>query len=207
MSKSVRIVTAHDGARYFNEMANVAKELAERAGHTLEIIQTTGVKHKKASLMEVVFSEEWVVWMDTDSMLMGNIDHLFELDCDLILCVKEPENRSGRYGSYLYSGFVCVHNTSAGREFLKSWRESPTDQPSDQLNLHRVLEEYLDDSVYDQIGTTQVYGELRVHFLDPDVYYHQKSIHKMIPPAIGTKALHFKGRLHRKWLEYKGFLC
>ena len=203
MSKSVRIITAHDGMRYYTDMAATAVVLAMRLGYTLEVKKTTNVKHSKASILKGALTSEWVVWMDSDSMLLGNIDHLFEVDCDLILPVKEPKNRSNRYGSYLYSGFVCVHNTSAGREFLSRWEESPTDQPSDQLNLNRVLDEYLDSSVYNQIGTVQTYGDLKVYLLDPNLYCHQQSIRDMVVPAVGVNVLHFKGRLHRQWPGYK----
>jgi len=84
MSNSVRIITAHDGARAFAQMADIAKVCAEKVGHDLEIIRDTGIKHRKATLMLGAFTEEWVVWMDSDSMLMGNIDHLFDIDCDII---------------------------------------------------------------------------------------------------------------------------
>lgn len=208
MSKSVRIVTAHDGARYFTAMADIAKTLAEKAGHELEIIRDTGIKHKKSTLLLDALTEEWVVWMDADSMILGNIDHLFEIDCDLIVNVKEPVNRSTKYGTYLYSGFVCVRNTPAGIDLLKRWQGGDTDQPSDQFNLNKVLEDYLDDAVYDQHGTTQTYGDLRVHLLDPNIYCHTQSIRDGVYPPDEVNVLHFKGRTHRLWRDYKRkFLC
>ncbi len=210
----IRIVTAHDSTRHYAEMADVAKVCAKRVGYDLEIKETINVKHSKASILKNALTKEWVVWMDSDSMLMNNIDEVFETDADVVLVVQEPlfwetgaRHQSKRFGFYLFSGFVAVRNTKQGKQFLDNWGSCPQTQTSDQRNLHDMFEGHIDDSIYDKAGETITVNGLKIHLLDPDIYVHRQAIHDMEPPVAHIKIIHFVGRLHRKWPEYKGLLC
>jgi len=201
----MNIVTAHDENRYYADMAKVAKVWAKKQGYALHIEQETNVKHTKATLLQKYLTGEWALWMDADSMLMKNIDDLQLVDCDMALSVKEPEVRSKKYGSYLYSGFVLVKNTTAAKRFLDDWSNCRK-AGSDQFNLHTILHPYLDDSIYGRVGEVVNFGGLRVHLLDPDVYCHQTSIRRMILPPNYVSVIHFKGSLQKLWPDYKKLL-
>jgi hypothetical protein len=204
----MKIITAHDGARHYGDMAKVAGHCAHQQGQALEIIEQKDVKHSKPSLMMQYL--KWsltTIWMDADSMIVGDINSfMFAQHFDIALSVKEPENASKRFGSHLYSGLVVAQNTSPAWNFLKDWEAKMTHK-SDQRNLHEVLKPYLDDSIYEKAGEIVQMGDLRVMLLDPNVYVHTKSIHDMVPPAPEAKVIHFKGALHKKWPEYRNFLC
>ena len=203
----MKIITAHDGARHYEDMATVSQMCATREGYNLEVQEMEDVKHSKPGLMLKHFAGAWTVtWMDADSMIVGNIDEIFHPCYDVAFAVKEPENASNRFGSYLYSGLVVTHNTHAAINFLLEWKRSMVHK-SDQRNLHEVLGAYLDDSIYEKAGEVVVMDGLRVLLLDPNVYVHTKSIHDMVAPPPEAKIVHFKGALHKKWPEYKRFLC
>lgn len=203
----MNIITAHDGARYYADMATVAQTCALRNRYELRIHQQEDVKHLKPTLMLKYFKAvSTVAWMDADSMIVGNIDELFQSEFDIALAVKEPENASSRFGSYLYSGLVVAHNTNKAVEFLMEWKKKMVHK-SDQRNLHEVLKPHLDDSIYEKAGETVDMGGLKVLLLDPNVYVHTKSIHDMVAPPEEAKVVHFKGALHKKWPDYKRFLC
>ena len=208
MSKAVRIITAHDGARYYADMAETAKRCAKRQGYNLEIEKTINVKHSKARILTNALTEEWAIWMDSDSILMGRIDELFKGDYDIALVVQEskfqtPKFKSNKYGAYLYSGFVVAHNTKRARQFLSEWDQCPQTQPSDQKNLCSLFEDHLDSSIYSKIGKIIEINGLRILLLDPNIYCHRQAIHDMKPPVEGIKIIHFIVRLHRKWPQYK----
>lgn len=204
---AVKFVTIHDGARKYAEMAETNKRSASSLGYSVEIKQGSSVITDKPLLFSKEVTAQWTIWMDADSILVGTIDELFTDDYDLALSVKDLKARSKRFGAYLYAGLIVARNTSATKRFFNEWiacqKETGKD---DQFALNAVLADYLDDTVYDKIGEVIDCGGVRIRLLDPDVYVHQQAIHDMEPPGSDVKILHFKGRLHRKWDEYKGFL-
>lgn len=213
MSK-IRLITAHDDASYYGEMALVAKEYAKRQGYSLEITKTTNVKHSKAKLMKDALTEDWVIWMDADSMLFNTIDELFDSEHDLALPILEPVYKKGvlrniysKYGAFLWSGFVAVRNTERGRQFLDDWAGCPQETRSDQLDLNNLFEGHIDTSIFGKEGETLNIDGLKIHLLDADIYCSRKAIDNMVLPEEHVKVIHFIGVLQRRWPMYKELLC
>jgi hypothetical protein len=208
----VRIITAHDGARAFGEMATAAKKHAERCGYEYNIESTNsagGTTHDKPILVAKYLTEEWSVWMDADSMLLRPMDEVFEIDFDIALVVrpKAPRNMK-RYGGYVYAGFVIAHNTEPAKQFLTDWTATQH-FTSDQRNLNALLGPYLDSSVYDRAGEVLDCGGLKVLLLEEEQYCYRSFAGKPVEfPAEPVKIIHFVGRLHRDyWPAYKEILC
>jgi hypothetical protein len=184
--------------------------MAAAQGYELRVEETTNVKHSKASILLRHLPEGRAIWMDSDSMICKPFDDLLERDFDIALPVKEPEFATHRYGHFLYSGFIVCNNTAPTRQLLSDWHAMCNAEgapASDQRNLHEVLDGHLDESLYTRHNEIVDFGGLKVALLDPFEYCHLASIKEMCPPVPECRVIHFKGALHKKWPEYKRFLC
>lgn len=181
------IITAHDGNRYYKEMAEVAQNYAVDLGYSHKIVYMDNVKHSKPKLLRDTLKQHGkAIWMDADSVMLRDVSEL--LNDEIVLAYKD--NRSTRYGSKVYSGLVILQDTPEANRLLDEWEADIESRLSDQRTLNDIIDGF------------------SVKLINPDVYVHQKSIQDMCAPPEYVKILHFKGALHKNWPEYsKKFLC
>lgn len=199
---NLHIITAHDSAKHYAEMAKVSKTYACTHGYSFLIRKLDDVKMRKPELLleELEKGYDLTAWLDSDSIVVKPIPELFRDDYDIALCIKKQEDATYRYGRYVYSGFVIARQTAPARNILKMWSEHMV-TPSDQHNLNDILDP--DTSIYSKAGEIIEMQEARFLLLDPNIYCHVDSIMSMNAPEENVKLLHFKGRgLHNKWPEY-----
>ena len=206
--EGVNIVTAHDGARQYTAMAEVAKRYAERCGYEYSIENITdivdGTTYEKPALITKYMTKEWSVWMDADAMMLRPIDELFEGDFDVAIPTQQKKPRGDRHGFYLNASFIAAHNTEAAGDFLADWSANQH-QLCDQKNLNILLGPWLDDTIFGKHGEVVDMGGLMVRVLDPDVYAHTASLHtRTWPTPEHVRIIHFIGRLQRDaWRDYR----
>lgn len=221
----ILIVTAYDHRRYYAEMAGVLGRKVKNFGYHFREVRIEDlegknlVKRNKASILLDAFKDfeyDYVIWMDADSIMVQDIDEVFEdKNYHIAMPIKNQQERpSKKYGSYLYSGLLIVRNCEPAKKILRKWYTACQQGvlKSDQKKLHDVFGDDLNNNIFRKIGQVinMPNAGIKLFCLCSNEYAHVECISYMRTWKQNVKILHFKGRktLQLQWPLYKEkFLC
>lgn len=205
----VLIVTAYDDNGHYAKMAEKLEAQVTALKYNFKKIHMTGqVKQSKARLMLNEMykkNHEWVVWMDADSIMVRQIDEIFNSEWQIGICPKSSTGGHKKFGKFVHSGFISALNVGSSRGFLERWDErlQLPGVHSDQKQLNSMLEPDMGGNLVPGTTVELTHNDILVKWLDPDVYIHQDSIREMVKFPKHVKILHFKGSLHPYFRFYR----
>lgn len=88
--------------------------------------------------LDHVEENEFVVWMDADTLLFNTIDEIID-DYDIGVTIRKEKHKSSKART-INAGVIFARNTLASREFLQRWGEKSMKLGGDQWALNELCD-------------------------------------------------------------------